>query len=117
VKLLALLLLPVTVAAQTPYTVPIACIPGITTTALAPTEPEIRWNTVGICVRWECIDRTTIAVVKAPHFCGTWAEFSRVPARIATIRGATDPIKSASDAGKRYTIVPLTDPSMAGMPK
>ena len=113
---LLVLLLPMTVAAQTPYTVPVACIPGITT-ALAATDPVVKWNTVGICASWECVDKTTATLVKAPMFCGTWAEFAKVPARIATIRGAADPLKSASDAGKRYTIVPLSDPSMAGMPK
>lgn len=114
----AMLLLPVSVAAQT-YTVPTTCVPGLITAGWTATEPEIRWNAVGTCVRWECLPAgyTPGTPFRVVTYCGTWAEFAKVPARVATIKKAADPLRSAQNAGKRFKIVPLTDPSMAGMPK
>ena len=114
-----LLLLPLTAAAQTPYTVPVTCIPALATPGWAATEPQLKWNDVGICVQWDCVPSTyeVDGKYRAVTYYGTWAEFAKVPGRVATIKKAADPLKSAQDAGKRYTIVPLTDPSMAGMPK
>ena len=114
-----LLLLPLAAAAQTPYLVKPACIPEVKTIGQIASLPEVQWNTVGVCVRWFCgpdpyVDNGTYQVVT---YCGTWAEFSKVPGRAATIKKSTDPLKSAQTAGTRYPIVPLTDPSMAGMPK
>jgi hypothetical protein len=120
-KRLALLLLalPLAAAAQVPYLVKPSCIPEVKTPGWIAGVPEVQWNTVGVCVRWFCgpdpyVDNGTYQVVQ---YCGTWAEFAKVPGRIATIKKATDPLKSAQTAGSRYVIVPLTDPSMAGLPK
>jgi hypothetical protein len=116
-KLALLLLMPFAVMAQTPYTVPVACIPGIQKLDYLASEPVVTWNTVGICAKWSCMPTDPTKMVGTLTYCGTWTEFAKVPARIATIKKAVDPLKSASDAGKRFTIVPLTDPSMSGMPR
>ena len=117
-RFLVAMLLPMSAVAQ-PYTVQTTCVPGLATTGWTATEPEIRWNAVGTCVRWECLPEGHVpgTPFRVVTYCGTWAEFAKVPARVATIKKAADPLRSAQGAGTRFKIVPLTDPSMAGMPK
>lgn len=96
-----------------------ACLPRATPPALDTPFPtssaaHVSWNTVGVCVRWTCFDTGAVSDVA---YCGTWAEQAKVGARIQTIQKATDPLKSLQTAGTRFKIVPLSDPSMAGMPK
>ena len=68
-------------------------------------------NSTGLCCKWDCPDGTWY------KFCGTWTEQAKVSSRVSTIQKAADPLKSLQDAGKRFKIVPLDDPSMAGMPE
>lgn len=72
---------------------------------------RIKHNIVGICCRWNCPDKTFWT------YCGTWAAFATSSAKINTIQKASDPLFSLQQAGMRFKIVPLTDPSMAGLPK
>jgi hypothetical protein len=71
-------------------------------------------TTNGAYVRWACVNMTT-REVRRVTYVGTVAEFSRAGTRLQTIMRATDPLKSLQTAGTRYTILPLTDPSLAAI--
>lgn len=78
-------------------------------------------NATGVCVRWHCyLDEFTPeypTAVQSVTYCGTWGQMNLVGGRVQTIQKAADPLKSLQDLPKRITVVPLSDPSMAGMPK
>ena len=81
----------------------------------------LTYNSTGVCIKWICYlptfsDQFPSATQKN-QYCGSWTELSKVGGRIETIQKATDPLKSLNNAGKRFPIVPLSDPSMDGMPK
>lgn len=103
----------------TPYLVKPACMPVVSTPGWRAANQQIRTNAAGVCVSWECLPDAWKPgdAVRVVTYCGTWMEAAKASARIDTIRKAADPLKSLHDAGKRYPIVPLTDPSMAGLPK
>lgn len=114
-RALILLLLAMPALGQTfsPACLPRATPPALDTPFPTSSTARVSWNTVGVCVRWTCYD----TVVSNPTYCGTWAEQAKVGARIQTIQKAADPLKSLQTAGTRFKIVPLSDPSMVGMPK
>lgn len=75
-------------------------------------------NSEGLCVKYYCLPPLNSGLVgSVPKFCGTLAEQAKVGARLQTIQKAADPLKSLQTAGTRFPMVPLSDPSMAGMPK
>lgn len=88
----------------TPYLVKPTCLPQSGNFRMAA-------NDVGVCCKWDCPDGTWW------KYCGSWAEQSKVAARVATVKKAPDQLKSLQDVGKRFKIVPLTDPTMVGMPE
>jgi hypothetical protein len=75
----------------------------------------IDMNSAGACVRWFCYGEAIEP--KRVAYCGTWEQMHLVGSRIQTIQKATDPLKSLQTLGNRITVVPMTDPTMAGMPK
>lgn len=75
-------------------------------------------NSEGLCVKYYCLPPLNSGLVgSVPKFCGPWAEQAKVGARVQTIQKAADPLKSLQTAGTRFPMVPLSDPSMAGMPR
>ena len=114
-KLIATLLMLPSLAFAQAYTVKAACLPAVDTQSTVASTPWLRWNTAGVCVRWNCY-KTTTTPAAGVTYCGTWAEQSKVGGRINTIQKAADPLVSLQTAGSRYTIVPMTDQSMIDMP-
>jgi len=100
--------------AQLPYTTKPACLPASTPSSLTASLHYLSFNEKGVCVRWYCFPLE--GVITKTTYCGTWAELSKVGARVQTIQKAGDPLVSLQNAGKRFPMVPLTDPSMSGMP-
>jgi hypothetical protein len=90
-----------------------ACLPAGDDKSTKASPPYVTYNANGMCWRWYCYGQE-IRVLTA---CGTWAQMHLVGGRVQTIQKAADPLKSMLDAPKRFTVVPLSDPSMAGMPK
>ena len=110
-----LLLLLFATSANAQYLVTASCLPTMDETSTTASPPYLTFNSVGVCVKWFCYG-DSLAVRKVTY-CGTWAIQNLVGSRVQTIQKASDPLASLNSAGKRFTIVPLTDPSMAGMPK
>jgi hypothetical protein len=108
-----LLLLLFATSANAQYLVTASCLPTNDMTSTTTSPPYLTFNSVGVCVKWFCYGETVMKVT----YCGTWGVQHLVGGRIQTIQKASDPLASLNSAGKRFTIVPLTDPSMAGMPK
>lgn len=83
--------------------------------------PFFSYNSAGVCVRWHCyLDEFTPefpTATQAVTYCGPWSAQHLVGSRIQTIQKAPDPLKSLQDLPKRITVVPLSHPSMASMPK
>lgn len=81
----------------------------------------ISHNKVGVCAKWLCyLEEFTPQHPRAIQLnedCGTWAQMHLVGRRLQTMRAAPDPLKSLQTLPQRIKVVPLTDPSMAGMPK
>jgi len=79
------------------------------------------YNPTGVCVKWICylpeFSEKYPSATQKNQYCGSWAEQSKVGGRIETIQKAADPLKSLQDAPKRFPMLPLSDPSMSGMPK
>jgi len=100
--------------AQVPYTVPAQCLPSSDPSSTTASLPYLSFNAKGVCVRWYCFPPGV--TINKVIYCGTWAELSKVGARVQTIQKAADPLASLQNAGKRFPMVPLTDPSMSGMP-
>lgn len=84
-------------------------------------RPFLSHNDKGVCVRWHCYLDTFSdeypTAVQSVTYCGAWSQLHLVGGRIQTIQKAPDPLKSLQELPKRITVVPLSDPSMAGMPK
>lgn len=68
----------------------------------------------GAWVRWHCAELGT-GRVRTVTYVGTVAEFSRIGSRLQTIVNAADPLKSLQTLPSRITVLPLTDPSLAGI--
>lgn len=58
---------------------------------------------------------TSLTVRERFEYVGTVPEFSKIGGRLATIVNALDPLKSLQTAGSRFTILPLSDPSLAAV--
>jgi hypothetical protein len=121
IRFLLLLLFCSGALAQTPYLVVTACLPAADPLSTKASPPSVRWNDKGVCVKWTCyldtFTPTNQTATTTVTYCGTWAIQNLVGSRLQTIQRAADPLKSLQDAGKRFTMVPLTDPSMSGMPR
>lgn len=113
IKLIFVLAVLFTGAAQGQYLVKSSCLPAGNQTDIKASPPYFSYNTVGVCVRWYCYSEE----VKKVTYCGSWSEQSKVTSRVQTIQKSTDPLKSLGTAGNRFPIVPLDHPSMAGMPQ
>ena len=83
------------------------CLPGLPGTPSA-LQSGITKN--GAWVRWRCYTLTTVTTIE---YVGTLPELSKVGARLQTIIKAADPLQSLRTAGSRFTMLPLTDPSLA----
>lgn len=97
------------------------CLPAMDDTSLTASPAYTSWNLTGVCVRWYCylpeFTPEYPSGIQKVTYCGTWAIQNLVGGRVQTIQKAADPLKSLNDAGKRFTIVPMTDPSMLWMPQ
>ena len=79
------------------------------------------YNSFGACVKWLCylpeFSEKYPSATQKNTYCGTWSQMHLVGPRIQTIQKAADPLKSLQSAGNRFTIIPLSDPSMKNLPK
>lgn len=66
----------------------------------------------GAWAQWLCQNKTT-QMWELNSYVGTVPELSKVGARLQTIIKSTNPLKSLQTAGARFTILPLSDPSLA----
>lgn len=115
--LLALFPLATTPATVPParYLVPTACLPvaDLPCPGGAVSKLSGDVNKKGICIWWWVVADSR---VRRTTLCETWADMPNVPSRLLTIYRSADPLQTFNDSGKRFIIVPLTDPSMVGMP-
>jgi len=114
-KAIALILILPTLAFGQAYSARPTCLPALDPQSAVASTPWLRWNETGVCVRWNCY-KTAAASAAGVTYCGTWAEQAKVGSRVNTIQKAADPLKSLQNAGTRFPMVPMTDPSMANMP-
>lgn len=111
--LLALLL------AAPAFAAPPLCLPttDAKSTTASPLYAGISRN--GAWVYWYCYLPTFSdeypSAVQLNVYVGTPAELDKVGARVQTMLKAPDTLKSLQDAGKRFKILPLTDPSLAAV--
>lgn len=82
-----------------------------------PATLATNWNSCGICASFVCPATGAASTPWRYTYCGTWAEQSKVGSRIQTIQKAKDPLKSLQTLPDRITILPLSDPQFACMPK
>jgi hypothetical protein len=73
----------------------------------------------GAWVYWYCYLPTFSdeypSAVQLNVYVGTPAELDKVGARVQTMLKAPDTLESLQNAGKRFKILPLTDPSLAAV--
>jgi hypothetical protein len=87
-----------------------------------PLDVYLKYNSVGACIKWYCRAPPTAAnpdglVFEKNQYCGVWSQMHLVGPRVQTIQKSADPLKSLQELPKRIKMVPLSDPSMAGLPK
>lgn len=92
------------------------CLPASDAASTTASPPYVTHNAAGMCWRWYCYPAGT-REARLVTSCGTWAQMHLVGARVQTIQKAADPLKSLQDAPKRFTVLPMSDPAMAAMPK
>lgn len=111
-------------AASAPATVNFktACLPApaASNTMYGGSKHWTAVNTSCVCVGWTCNPTPAGTAASMPArkhtFCGTWPEFAKSSARIATIQKAKDPQKSLDTLGNRITVVPMTPEQYALCP-
>jgi hypothetical protein len=84
------------------------------TAAYASSQFRVGVTTNGQWARWYCTNKTTNAVTVVT-LVGLRSELSRIGGRVDTILKAADPLKSLQAAGSRFTVRPLTDPTLAAI--
>lgn len=104
-------------AQSAPYLVKPTCLPSTGAASSPGSSLSVTYNQQCVCVKWQCPVPADPLKVQQVIYCGTWLEAAKASSRISTIQKATDPLKSLQDAGKRFTIKPLSDPQFDVCPK
>jgi hypothetical protein len=105
--------------AQTPVIAPAlattSCFPGVDNATHTATPARAGLTKNGGWLRWYCVPRDLAKPVEVYRYVATPAELSKWGGRLQTIAKAADPLASLRAAGTRFTILPLTDPSLAAI--
>jgi hypothetical protein len=85
------------------------CLPATNDDSTTASPIYIGMSKNGVWVEWYCYSSAGMVHVV---YVGTLAELAKAGGRVSTIIKATDPLRSLQTAGSRFTILPLTDPSL-----
>ena len=91
------------------------CLPAVDTATHVAGPMRSGATKNGAWVRWTCTTKVAPLIETTVFYVGTVPELSKVGARVQTIINAAEPLASLRTAGARFTILPLSDPSLASI--